>query len=144
MKKLIYLVLMGAAVTVYGQTAKKSLVFANGMIANKAQFKASSILATNVITKKASLPQELSSFETVLENNTITTLKIKESDFNDDRIALKDLNQQFNVNEASPVLIDGILVTNVDTLILGGALGQMETKIVDGKNLLSITTQTVN
>lgn len=143
MKKLLYIVFMGAAVTAFGQTAKKSLVFANGMIANEANFKASSILAKKVITNKAALPQDLSSFETILANNTITTLKIKDTDFTDDRVALKDLNQQYNINEATPVVIDGMTVSNTEAMILGGALGNMETKLVDGKNVLYITTSVV-
>ena len=141
MKKLFYLLFMGAAVTAFAQTAKKPLTLANGMIANSVAFKTSSVLSKKVFNDASALPQEIKAMDISMEGSgSIVNLKIKDLDFFYDKISLAELNQQFQINENTPVYVDGVKITNVETLILGDALGNMEAKLVDGKKTLFVTS----
>ena len=139
MKKLLFSILISASVTAFAQQSSK-LTVADGMLASSKFVKANSnnIKSQKTYAANAALPNSLKSFSESSKNGLVSIV-LKEDRY--DKISLAEMNLQNNLDAASPVLFDGILVKNTEIKILGDVINQTEVKIVDGKKILSISSQ---
>ena len=138
MKKLLFSLLISASATAFAQHS--TLVVADGMLASSTFVKANAknIKAQKTYAANAALPQTLSNFAEAGKKGLIS-VTLKENHY--DRISLAEMNLQNDLDAQNPVLFDGNLIKNTEIKILGNVMSQTEVQIVDGKKVLSISSQ---
>lgn len=139
MKKLLLSLSLIISAAAFAQQST-SLVLVDGKIANAEFMTANKSNIKTVKNYKAgvALPSALSSFSDALPSG-IVAVSLKEQNY--DFISLAELNEQNKLASNSPVMVDGRVFKNTDVKIIGYVLNSIETVIVDGNKVLSISSK---
>ena len=138
MKKILLSLFVIASLNAFSQSSGP-LVLADGMIANSDFMKSQKSNIKGMKSYKAgvALPQALTAFSNALPSG-ITAISMKEDRY--DKISLAELNNSYKLDAQNPVMVDGRLFTDTSVKILGDLLKSMELVMVDGKQLLAISS----
>ncbi|KFF14763.1 hypothetical protein N6B72_00250 [Chryseobacterium soli] len=143
MKKILYsfFLLSFAALSAQKNPSIKFAV-ANDVVGTVDMFNArkSIVQSSNVYKTQAALPQNLKKYSYIADQG-ITEFKIKNGFQGLDKIALSQLNEQYNIAQDTPVFIEGYEFTNTKTMVYGDILIKTEVKDYNGKKSLFITTK---
>ncbi len=142
MKKLLYSFLLLSSATVFAQkNTHTKFAVANDVVGTVDMFTANhknAIQSTRTYKSAAELPQNLKKFSSIADRGLVEyTLKTGTSI---DRLALSEVNVQFGLPEATPVLIDGYEFTDPTMRVYGDLLYNMQTIDHNGKKAVSIVT----
>ncbi|WP_027386439.1 hypothetical protein [Chryseobacterium gregarium] len=142
MKKLLYSFLLLSSATVFAQkNTHTKFAVADDVVGTVDMFTANhknAIQSTRTYKSAAELPQNLKKFSSIADRGLVEyTLKTGTSI---DRLALSEVNVQFGLPEATPVLIDGYEFTDPTMRVYGDLLYNMQTIDHNGKKAVSIVT----
>lgn len=142
MKKLLYSFLLLSSATVFAQkNTHTKFAVADDVVGTVDMFTANhknAVQSTRTYKSAAELPQNLKKFSSIADRGLVEyTLKTGTSI---DRLALSEVNVQFGLPEATPVLIDGYEFTDPTMRVYGDLLYNMQTVDHNGKKAVSIVT----
>lgn len=142
MKKLLYSFLLLSSATVFAQkNTHTKFAVADDVVGTVDMFTANhknAVQSTRTYKSAAELPQNLKKFSSIADRGLVEyTLKTGTSI---DRLALSEVNVQFGLPEATPVLIDGYEFTDPTMRVYGDLLYNMQTIDHNGKKVVSIVT----
>ncbi|TQM20782.1 hypothetical protein [Chryseobacterium aquifrigidense] len=143
MKKLLYSFLLLSSATLFAQQKNPAVKFAvaDNAIGTVELFntKKNVLQVSKVYSTSASLPQSLKKYSSVFTKG-VTEYKFKNGENVLDRMALSNMNTQYNIPADHPVFIEGYEFTDTNTMIYPEIKKRTETKDYNGKKTLFIYT----
>ncbi|WP_374463798.1 hypothetical protein [Chryseobacterium sp.] len=143
MKKILYSFLILSSATLFAQQKNPAVKFAvaDNAIGTVELFNARKNLmqVSKVYNTPASLPQSLKKYSSVFTKG-VTEYKFKNGENPFDKMALSEINVQYNIPADNPVFIEGYEFTDTSTLIYPQIRKKMEVKDYNGKKTLFIYT----
>lgn len=143
MKKILYSFLILSSATLFAQQKNPAVKFAvaDNAIGTVELFNARKNLmqVSKVYNNPASLPQSLKKYSSVFTKG-ITEYKFKNGENPFDKMALSEINVQYNIPADNPVFIEGYEFTDTSALIYPQIRKKMEVKDYNGKKTLFIYT----
>ncbi|EFK35415.1 Uncharacterised protein [Chryseobacterium gleum] len=145
MKKILYSFLLFSSVTLFAQQKNPAVKFAvaDNAIGTVELFNTTTIKnlmqVSKVYNNPASFPQSLQKYSSVFTKG-ITEYKFKNGQNPFDKMALSEINVQYNIPADNPVFIEGYEFTDTSALIYPQIRKKMEVKDYNGKKTLFIYT----
>ncbi|MDQ1162697.1 hypothetical protein QE422_003065 [Chryseobacterium sp. SORGH_AS 447] len=143
MKKLFYSFLLLSSATLFAQkNTSTRFAVANDIVGTVDMFSTNLkgyVQSSRTFKSAAELPQNLKKFNAIAANGLVE-YKLKAGLGTLDRLALSDLNAQYNLAKNTPVLIDGYEFANTDTLVYGDLLSNVQ--VVDNKGSKAVSVMT--
>ncbi|MGN7706678.1 hypothetical protein [Chryseobacterium sp. 22543] len=143
MKKLLYSFLILSSATLFAQQKNPAVKFAvaDNAVGTIELFNAKKnvLQVSKVYNTPASLPQSLKKYSSVFTKG-VTEYKFKNGENILDRMALSNMNAQYNLPADNPVFIEGYEFTDTSTMIYPEIKKRAETKDYNGKKTLFIYT----
>ncbi len=144
MKKLFYSFLLLSSATLFAQkNASTRFAVANDIVGTVDMFSTNLkgyVQSSHPFKSAAELPQNLKKFGPIADKGLVE-YKLKAGLGTLDRLALSDLNAQYNLAKSTPVLIDGYEFANTDTLVYGDLLRDVKVIDYNGSKAVSVTTK---
>ncbi|MFS4470488.1 hypothetical protein [Chryseobacterium sp. T20] len=143
MKKLLYSFLLLSSATLFAQQKNPAVKFAvaDNAIGTVELFntKKNVLQVSKVYSTSAGLPQSLKKYSSVFTKG-VTEYKFKNGENILDRMALSNMNVQYNIPADHPVFIEGYEFADTSTMIYPEIKKRTETKDYNGKKTLFIYT----
>ncbi|GEJ47259.1 MULTISPECIES: hypothetical protein [unclassified Chryseobacterium] len=143
MKKILYSFLILSSATLFAQQKNPAVKFAvaDNVIGTVELFNTRKNLlqVSKVYNTPSSLPQSLKKYSSVFTKG-VTEYKFKNGENVFDRMALSEINVQYNIPADNPVFIEGYEFTDTSTLIYPQIKKKTEVKDYNGKKTLFIYT----
>ncbi|MBO9693507.1 hypothetical protein [Chryseobacterium sp.] len=143
MKKILYSFLILSSATLFAQQKNPAVKFAvaDNVIGTVELFNTRKNLlqVSKVYNTPSSLPQGLKKYSSVFTKG-VTEYKFKNGENVFDRMALSEINIQYNIPADNPVFIEGYEFTDTSTLIYPQIKKKTEVKDYNGKKTLFIYT----